>query len=54
MYVQGARSGGRTLRKGMFLPFMHLLRAFYDTSLSKNPSKNPCPCWSTYKAPSKF
>ena len=32
--------GGRTLRKGMFLPSGQLLSAFCDT---KNPSKNPCP-----------
>ena len=27
---QGARQGGRTLRKGVFLPSKHLLSAFYN------------------------
>ena len=36
----GAREGGRTLRKDVFLPSKHLLIAFYETLLSKNPSKN--------------
>ena len=34
--------GGRTLRKGVFLPSKHLPSAFYDTPPSKNPSKNLC------------
>ena len=34
------RRGGRTLRKDVFLPSWHLLRAFYKTRPSKNPSKN--------------
>ena len=38
----GCTQRGRTLRKGVFLPSKHLLRAFYDTPPSKNPSKNLC------------
>ena len=50
----GAREGGRTLRKGVFLPSKRLLSAFYITPPpSKNPSKNPCLCWNPYKVPSK-
>ena len=33
----GAREGGRTLRKDVFLPSKHLLSAFYETLPSKNP-----------------
>ena len=33
--------GGRTLRKGVFLPSKRLLSAFYKTLPSKNPSKKP-------------
>ena len=36
----GAREGGRTLRKGVFLPSKHLPSAFYEMLPSKNPSKN--------------
>ena len=51
MHTWGAREGGRTLRKDVFLPSRHLLSAFYKTLPSKNlvftenplqaPSKNP-------------
>ena len=36
----GAREGGRTLRRDVFLPSKHLLSAFYETLPSENPSKN--------------
>ena len=50
----GARKGGRTLRKCVFLPSKRLLSAFYNTPPpSKNPSKNPSLNWSPYQAPSK-
>ena len=35
-----SREGGRTLRKGAFLPSKHLLSTFYKRLPSKNPSKN--------------
>ena len=38
--LSGAREGGRTLRKDVFLPSKHLLSAFYKTLPTKNPSKN--------------
>ena len=41
-YTVQAREGGRTLRKGVFLPSKRLLSAFYNTPPSKNPSKNLC------------
>ena len=50
----GARRGGRTLQKGVFLPSKHLLSALYDTHPSKNPCKNPCPHLNPLKAPSKI
>ena len=50
---QGAREGGRTLRKGVSLPSKRLLSTFYNTPPSKNPSKNLCLYWNPYKAPSK-
>ena len=40
----GVHAEGRTLQKGVFLPSKHLLSAFYDRPLSKNPSENLCPC----------
>ena len=40
LFVWGAREGGRTLRKDVFLPSKHLLSAFYETLPFKNPSKN--------------
>ena len=40
LWSWGARQGGRTLRKDVFLPSKHLLSAFYKTLPSKNPSKN--------------
>ena len=48
-----AREGGRTLRKGVFLPSKRLLSAFYNAPPSKNPSKNLCLYWNPYKVPSK-
>ena len=38
--VYGAREGGRTLRKDVFLPSKRLLSAFDKTLPSKHPSKN--------------
>ena len=38
--LSGAREGGHTLRKDVFLPSKHLLSALYKTLPSKNPSKN--------------
>ena len=38
--IWGAREGGHTLRKDVFLHSKHLLSAFYKTLPSKNPSKN--------------
>ena len=35
---QGAREGGRSLRKDVFLPSKHFLSGFYKTLPSKNPS----------------
>ena len=56
-HPQGARDGGRTLRKDVFLPSKHLLSAFYETLPSKNPSKNLIfaenPLQSPSKSPSK-
>ena len=49
----GARRGGGTLRKSMFLSSKHLLSACYEPPPSKNPCKNLCPCWKPYKMPSE-
>ena len=38
--AHGAREGGHTLRKDVFLPSKHLLSGFYEKLPSKNPSKN--------------
>ena len=51
--AEGAREGGRTLRKDVFLPSKHRLSAFYKTLPSKNPSKNLVFTENPSQAPSK-